>query len=112
MLRGGIDGLLDATDVRREGGHDHPALRRADELAERPDRGLRQGVALALGAGGVGQEEVDAAFPPLGDEPQVGAVPSGGVWSNLKSPVWITVPARVADREPDPARMEWLTRNG
>ena len=89
--------LLDAADVAREGGDDDAALASPIELVERvPHRLLRQGVALALGAGRVGEEEVDAVIADLGDQTQVGAIARRAAsWSNLKSPVCTTVPSGV-----------------
>ena len=105
VLRGGIDGLLHPTDVRGEGGHDHAALGRPDQLAERlRDRGLRQGVALALGTGRVGQEEVHALPPPLGDEAQVGPRPVRRGVVELEVAGVDDRAAGVADGEPHAAR--------
>ena len=40
------------------------------------------------------------------------SLPSTGVWSNLKSPVWTMVPTGVRRAMPIASGMEWPTRNG
>ena len=70
----GVDHLLHAADVAGEGRHDHPALRLANEPVQAlADGRLGEGIALLLGPGRVGEEELDAAIADLGDEAQVGA---------------------------------------
>ena len=72
---GGVDHLLDAADVAGEGGDDDAPLRLADQPVEAlPDRRLGERVALLLGPGRVGQQELDAPVADLGDQPQVGTL--------------------------------------
>ena len=40
------------------------------------------------------------------------SLPSTGVWSNLKSPVWTTVPTGVRSAMPIASGIEWPIRNG
>ena len=40
------------------------------------------------------------------------SLPSTGVWSNLKSPVWTTVPTGVRRAMPIASGIEWPIRNG
>ena len=40
------------------------------------------------------------------------SLPSTGVWSNLKSPVWTIVPTGVLRAMPIASGIEWPTRNG
>ena len=40
------------------------------------------------------------------------SLPSTGVWSNLKSPVWTIVPIGVRRAIPIASGIEWPTRNG
>ena len=70
---GGVEDLLDAGDVAREGRDDHPAVERLHDLAERlADGPLGRGVARVLGAGRVRQEADDALRAELGEDREVG----------------------------------------
>ena len=70
---GGVEHLLDAGDVAGEGGHDHPAVERLHDLAERlADRPLGRRVARVLGAGRVGQEADHALLAEPGEDREVG----------------------------------------
>ena len=71
--RGGrIEDLLDAGDVAGEGRHDHPAVERLHDLAERlADGPFGRRVARVLGPGGVGQEADDALLAELGEDREV-----------------------------------------
>ena len=40
------------------------------------------------------------------------SLPSTGVWSNLKSPVWTTMPTGVRSAMPIASGIEWPIRNG
>ena len=40
------------------------------------------------------------------------SLPSTGVWSNLKSPVWTTMPTGVRSAIPIASGIEWPIRNG
>ena len=40
------------------------------------------------------------------------SLPSTGVWSNLKSPVWTTIPTGVRSAMPIASGIEWPMRNG
>ena len=112
-VRGGVEHLLEAGDVAREGGHDHAAVERLHDLAERlADDPLGRRIARVLGARGVRQEAHTPSSPSRARMWKSDSLPSTGVWSNLKSPVWTTVPHgraqgdahRVRDRVPDPER--------
>jgi hypothetical protein len=53
-----------------------------------------------------------ASTPVVGDARELGHVeqrPSTGVWSNLKSPVWTTVPAGVRIASANESGIEWAT---
>ena len=103
-----------AGDVAREGGDDDPALERLHDLAERlADGPLGRRVARVLGARRVGQEA--ERRPPAPSRARIAksdSLPSTGVWSNLKSPVWTIVPTGVRRAMPIASGIEWPTRNG
>ena len=70
---GGVEDLLDARDVAREGRHDDPPVERLHDLAEGlADRPLGRRVAGVLGAGRVGQEAGDALRAEPGQDREVG----------------------------------------
>ena len=75
------------------------------------DRLFRKGVALPLHVGGIGQQRQDA-LPRRSGRRMARSVswPSTGVWSSLKSPVWITTPSGVVMARAQPSTMEWATR--
>ena len=63
-LRRGVEHLLHARDVAREGGHDHPAVEALHDLVERLADGLLgRRVAGVLGARRVGHEAEHAGEP-------------------------------------------------
>ena len=111
---GGVEDLLDAGDVAGEGRDDDPAVERLHDLAEGlADRPLGRRVARVLGPGRVGQQaERRPPAPSLARIAKSDSLPSTGVWSNLKSPVWTIVADRraegdahrVRDRVADPER--------
>ena len=110
----GVEDLLDAGDVAGEGRDDHPAVERLHDLAEGlADGPLGRRVAGVLGAGRVGQEaERRPPAPSLARIAKSDSLPSTGVWSNLKSPVWTIVPTGVRRAMPIASGIEWPTRNG
>ena len=77
----------------------------ADQVAERlPHRGLGQGVALALGAGRVGEEEAPRPACPISAmSPRSARRPVGRGVVELEVAGWMIVPARRADGKADPA---------
>ena len=96
-----------AIELRRQVHQDlHPVDREANiettilpgalgkDLLERvSDVDLGAGEALTVDVGAVGEEREDASRAELRQAMDVIGSPSIGVWSILKSPVWITTPA-------------------
>ena len=76
---GGVVDLLDAVDVAREGGHDHPLLGARDDRAQGlAHLGLALGELGLLGVGGVAHHQVDAQVPKVAQGVEVGADPVDG----------------------------------
>ncbi len=110
---GCVEDLLDAGDVAGEGRHDDPAVERLHDLAERfADGPLGRRVARVLGPRRVRQEADTPSSPSLARMWKSDSLPSTGVWSNLKSPVWTTVPTGVRRAMPIASGMECPIRKG
>jgi hypothetical protein len=106
----GVQHLLDAMHVRREGGNHHQPGGLAHLLGQRvTDDPFGRHVARDVGVGGVGQQQVHAFVAQPSEVRQVRGSPSTGVWSSLKSPVCTTSPCGVRNANAQPSGMEWLT---
>ena len=110
---GGVGDLLHAVDVAGEAGDDDAAaLVLVEEVVEhRADALLAAGVAVAVGVGGVAQQQADALV--VGDAPRCGprsvSRPSTGVRSSFQSPVCMITPCGVWNAVAKPCGTEWVT---
>src|SRR6266511_4162135 len=102
-LVGVVEDLLHAVHVAGEAGHHHAMLGGRENLAEGPsDLDLGGDVAGLVSVGRIRQQQVDALTSP----PRSVGRESIGVRSNLKSPVWTIVPARIRNATAIPSGIE------
>ena len=96
-LRREIDQDLHPVDARREHRDDDLSVGAGEDLLEGVDDvDLGAGEPLPIDVRAVGEQRQHAGRPELREPVKVDGSPSSGVWSILKSPVWITTPRGVS----------------